>query len=63
MSYRKISTANWRSSLSVNALHTFISYENGGLQVFLCFVRFLVEQTAINAEKCIGYGKYQQPNQ
>ena len=32
-------------------------YENGGLQVFSCFVRFLVKKIGINSEKCIEYGK------
>ena len=36
----------------------FVLYENGGLQVFSCFVRFLVKKKSdINSEKCIEYGK------
>ena len=35
----------------------FVSYENGGLQVFSCFVHFLVKKTSINSDKCIEYGK------
>ena len=35
----------------------FVSYGNGALQVFLCFVRFLVKQIDINSEKCIEYDK------
>ena len=34
-----------------------IRYENGGLSVFSCFVRFLGKQIGINIEKCIEYGK------
>ena len=35
----------------------FVSYENGGLRVFSCFVRFLVKQIDTNSEKSIEYGK------
>ena len=36
----------------------FVSYENGGLQIFLCFVHFLVKKNwHNNLEKCIEYGK------
>ena len=34
-----------------------ISYENGGLQVFSCYVCFPVKKVGINSEKCIEYGK------
>ena len=38
-------------------LVTIVSYENGGIRVFSCFVRFLVKHFGINSEKCIEYGK------
>ena len=34
-----------------------VRYENSGLRVFSCFVRFLVKKIDINSEKCIEYGK------
>ena len=57
-----------RTSLTVNALRTnsnlwrplaFISYENSGLRVFSCFVRFLMQNNGINSEKCNEYGRRQ----
>ena len=32
-------------------------YENGGLRIFSCFVRFLVNKLGINSEKCLEYGQ------
>ena len=34
----------------------FVSYENGDLRVFSCFVRFLVKENGINSATCLEHG-------